>query len=171
MKEEKDQHHFSGEIAKLDKYIDSLPETEGKLITVLHEAQNIAGYLPPEIIKHVANRLGIKTSKVYGVVTFYSFFSTEPKGKYVINVCMGTACFVRGAGEILDELKKKLGIDVGQTTDDGLFTLGAVRCIGACGLAPVVTVNEKIYGRLKVEDVQGILDDIEQKNEAGGKNE
>jgi len=150
---------FSCAIKALDEFIDSHPDTEGKLITVLHEAQKLIGYLPEEVLRHIAQRLGIKTSKVYGVVTFYSFFNTKPKGKYQISVCMGTACFVRGADGILDEFKKKLKIGVGETTPDGKFSLDAVRCIGACGLAPVVTVNEKIYGRLKIEDVGAMLDE------------
>ena len=150
---------FSCALKALDEYIDSLPEKEGKLITVLHKAQDLIGYLPEEVLRHIARRLDVKPSKVYGVVTFYSFFNTKPKGKYQVSVCMGTACFVRGADVILDEFKSKLGIDVGETTPDGLFSLDAVRCIGACGLAPVVTVNDKIYGRLKAEDVGVMLDE------------
>jgi NADH-quinone oxidoreductase E subunit len=150
---------FSCAFKALDDFIDSLPETEGKLITVLHEAQNLIGYLPQEVQRHIAQRLGIKPAKVYGVVTFYSFFNTDQKGKYQVSVCMGTACFVRGADVILEEFKKKLEIGVGETTPDGMFSLDAVRCIGACGLAPVITVNEKIYGRLKAEDVGAILDE------------
>jgi len=155
-------NNFSSELKALDAYIDSLPSTEGKLIAVLHKAQTLIGWLPPEALRHIAGRLGLKVSKVYGVATFYSYFTLKPKGKYRISVCTGTACFVRGADAILAELKKTLGIEVGETTPDGLFSLDAVRCIGACGLAPVVTINDKIYGRLKVEDVKGMLEEYQE---------
>lgn len=150
---------FADALKALDAYIASLPSADGKLIPILHEAQKLIGYLPPEALRHIAGRLGVPVSRVYGVVTFYSFFKTKPKGKYAISVCMGTACFVRGADAILAELKKSLGIDVGETTPDGLFSLDAVRCVGACGLAPLVTVNGKIFGRLKPEDLEGLLDE------------
>jgi len=148
---------------ELDKFIDSLQEKQGSLITVLHKAQDIFGYLPVEVQSHIAKRLEIPDSKVYGVVTFYSFFNTEPKGKYAISVCMGTACFVRGAGDILEEFKRNLGIDVGQTTSDGLFSLDSLRCVGACGLAPVVTVNGKVFGRVVPKDVKKIIDEYKAK--------
>jgi NADH-quinone oxidoreductase subunit E/NADP-reducing hydrogenase subunit HndA len=151
--------NLAGALKELDQYIDSFPSTEGKLITVLHKAQEIIGYLPPEVQKHIALRLNIHASQVYGVVTFYSFFNANPKGKYKISVCMGTACFVRGAQKVLDEFRGRLEIDAGATTRDGLFSLDAIRCIGACGLAPVVSINEKIYGKVKPEDVQGIIDE------------
>jgi len=167
----KDTDNISSALKALDSYIDSLPTKEGKLIAVLHEAQNIIGYLPQEVLRHISERLGINLSKVYGVVTFYSYFNTKPKGKYTISVCMGTACFVRGADKILDEFKKLLGIEVGETTDDGMFSLDAIRCIGACGLAPVITINEKIHGRLTVDDIAGILEEIKRENLAGGKDE
>jgi len=160
---ETDTDNFADALKALDTYIDSLPSTDGRLISVLHEAQKRIGWLPPEILRHIAGRLGVPISKVYGVVTFYSFFHMNPRGKYTISVCMGTACFVRGADVLLAELKKNLGIEVGETTPDGLFSLDAVRCIGACGLAPVVTVNDKIFGRLKLEDIESLLDEYRSK--------
>ena len=142
---------------ELDSFIESLDSTEGALITVLHKAQDIYGYLPAEVQNYIANRLEIPAAKVFGVVTFYSFFNTTPKGRYKISVCMGTACFVRGAQDVLDEFKKQLGIQVGETSEDDMFSLDAIRCVGACGLAPVVSVNEKIYGRVHPKHVKDIV--------------
>jgi NADH-quinone oxidoreductase subunit E len=142
---------------ELDKFIESLPDKAGALIEVLHKAQHIFGYLPKEVQVFVGERLGIPASKVYGVVTFYSYFTTEPRGEYVVNVCMGTACFVRGAAGVLEEVQKELGINVGQTTPDGKFTIEVLRCVGACGLAPVVTVNDRVYGHVTKEQVRGII--------------
>ncbi|TYQ16468.1 UNVERIFIED_CONTAM: NAD(P)-dependent iron-only hydrogenase diaphorase component iron-sulfur protein [Acetivibrio alkalicellulosi] len=142
---------------KLQEIIKKHKETKGALIPVLHEAQELYGYLPIEVQKMVAEGLGVSLSEVYGVVTFYTQFSLNPKGKYKIQVCMGTACYVKGAGQILDKLKEKLGLDVDQCSEDGLFSLEACRCIGACGLAPVITVNEDVYGRIGPDDVEGII--------------
>ena len=132
-------------------------ESRGALIPVLHEAQEIYGYLPIEVQTMIAEGLGLSLAEVYGVVTFYAQFSLYPKGKYKIAVCLGTACYVKGSGEILERLKQRLGIDVGECTPDGKFSLEASRCIGACGLAPVLTVNEDVHGRLTVDDVDDIL--------------
>ncbi|MDR0931029.1 MAG: NAD(P)H-dependent oxidoreductase subunit E [Clostridiales bacterium] len=151
------------QLAELDSYIDSFDTKKGKLIVSLHKAQDIYGYLSVDIQKHIAKRLGIPASKVYGVVTFYSFFNTTPKGKYSIDVCMGTACFVRGSADVLEEFKSQLKIDVGGTTEDGLFSLDSIRCVGACGLAPVVSVNGKVHGRVTRADVSKILDDYKSK--------
>ncbi len=129
----------------------------GDLIHVLHAAQSIFGYLPAEVQEVVANELNVSVAHVYGVVTFYSFFSMIPKGKHPISVCMGTACYVRGAEKVLDEFKRLLSVKVGQTTPDGSFSVSCLRCVGACGLAPVVTVGEKVYGRVAPEDVKGII--------------
>ena len=118
--------------------------------TVLHEAQEIYGYLPEEVQKIISQELGVPLSEIYGIVTFYTQFSLYPKGKYQIGVCMGTACYVKGSGDVLDKVKEILGIDVGECTDDGMFSIDATRCIGACGLAPVITVNDDVYGRLVV---------------------
>ncbi len=144
---------------ELDKYIDSLQEKNGALITVLHRAQDIFGYLPAEVQAHVAKKLDIPVSKVYGVVSFYSFFTMNSKGKYDISVCLGTACYVRGADKILEEFKKRLDIGLGETTPDGKFSLRTLRCVGACGLAPVVMVGDRVYGRVTPDSVDEILAD------------
>ncbi|MBU3811821.1 MAG: NAD(P)H-dependent oxidoreductase subunit E [Candidatus Niameybacter stercoravium] len=144
--------------AELEKFIDELPEKRGALISVLHRAQSIFGYLPKEVQAFVGEKLNISTAQVYGVVSFYSFFTMEPKGKYPISVCLGTACYVRGADKVLEAFKNELGIDVGQTTSDGKFSLDALRCVGACGLAPVVLIGDKVYGRINsAEQVKEII--------------
>jgi NADP-reducing hydrogenase subunit HndA len=128
-----------------------------ELINVLHAAQGIFGYLPAEVQELVSAELNVSLAHVYGVVTFYSYFSMTPKGLHPISICMGTACYVRGAEKVLDEFKRLLDLKVGETTSDGKFSLSCLRCVGACGLAPVVTVGEKVYGRIAPEDVKGIL--------------
>lgn len=128
-----------------------------ELINVLHAAQGLFGYLPAEVQELVATELNVSVAHVYGVVTFYSFFSMTPKGEHPISICMGTACYVRGAEKVLDEFKRLLDLKVGETSSDGKFSLSCLRCVGACGLAPVVTVGEKVYGRIAPEDVKGIL--------------
>jgi len=144
---------------ELDDYIDSLETKEGALITVLHKAQEIFGYLPKEVQLHVARKLDTTAAKVNGVVTFYSYFTEEPKGEHVINVCLGTACYVRGAEAILKEFEKRLNIKAGQVTEDGKYSIDGLRCVGACGLAPVVIVDGKVYGRVKPEEIAGILEE------------
>ena len=131
---------------------------KGVLMSVLHKAQELFGYLPIEVQKLISQELRIPLSEIYGVATFYSQFSLIPKGEYKIGVCLGTACYVKGAQEILDKLKEVLGIDVGQTTPDRKFSIDATRCIGACGLAPVITVNEDVYGKLSPDDVEEIIE-------------
>lgn len=133
----------------------------GELINILHECQHIAGYLPESMQRLIAQRLNVPVSKVYGVVTFYAFFTMTPRGKYPVSVCMGTACYVRGAEKLLEEFKRVLGIDVGETTPDGKFSLDCLRCVGACGLAPVVMIGEKVYGRLNPIDVKKIVEELE----------
>lgn len=133
---------------------------DSDLIEILHLVQNTYGYIPEDIITLISKTLDIPPSRIYGVITFYSRFSLVPTGKYSISVCMGTACYVKGAGDILDEVKKELGIDSGETTEDGLFSIVETRCIGACGLAPVVTVNEEVHGRLKKGDMTKIIDEL-----------
>jgi NADH:ubiquinone oxidoreductase subunit E len=145
----------------LDAYVASLPDKQGALIAVLHKAQSIFGYLPREVQLHVSRQLDLPAAKVYGVVSFYSFFTEEPRGDHVIHVCMGTACFVRGAEKILREIEADLGIKAGQTTADGRFTLDALRCVGACGLAPVVMVDEKVFGRVKPGEIGAIIKEFE----------
>jgi len=142
---------------ELDQFIDSLADTRGALISVLHKAQSIFGYLPRELQRHIGEKLDIPSSKVNGVVTFYSFFTEVPKGEHLIQICMGTACFVRGAEGILSMLEQKLQIKAGQTTPDGKFSIDALRCIGACGLAPVMMVDGKVYGRLTTDQIDKIL--------------
>ena len=149
-------------LAEIDAFIDELAEQgslDGKLIAILHRVQEMIGYLPGEVQEHIARRLSLPPAKVYGVVTFYSFFSMVPRGKNIIDVCMGTACFVVGADKVLAEFKKQLGIEAGQTTPDRLFSLNALRCVGACGLAPVVVVNGKMYGKVTPNDVARIIDE------------
>ncbi|MDD2217109.1 MAG: NAD(P)H-dependent oxidoreductase subunit E [Eubacteriales bacterium] len=143
---------------KLHKVIAEHKGTRGALIPVLHEAQEIYGYLPMEVQLEIANGLDVPLAEVYGVVSFYTRFSINPKGKYLVNVCMGTACYVKGAGLILEKLKEALDLDVDECSEDGKFSLEACRCIGACGLAPVMTINEDVYGRLVPEDVVGIIE-------------
>lgn len=133
---------------------------DSDLIEILHLVQNTYGYIPEEMITLISKTLDIPPSRIYGVITFYSRFSLVPTGKYSISVCMGTACYVKGAGDILEEVKKELGIDSGETTEDGLFSIVETRCIGACGLAPVVTVNEEVHGRLKKGDMTKIIDEL-----------
>ena len=130
----------------------------GELINILHAAQEIFGYLPREVQEMVAAELHIPVSRVYGVVTFYSFFTMTPKGKYPISVCLGTACYVKGSGDILEEFKELLGVDVGRCDETGTFSLDATRCIGACGLAPVLTINDDVYGRVQKGDAAKILE-------------
>ena len=128
-----------------------------ELINVLHRIQGTFGYLPAEVQEVIAPEMNVSVAKVYGVVTFYSFFTMIPKGKHPISICMGTACYVRGAEKVLDEFKSKLDIEVGETTPDGKFSLNCLRCVGACGLAPVVTVGDKTYGRVSPDGVEEII--------------
>lgn len=143
---------------ELEEFIDNMETTKGALIEILHKAQAIFGYLPRDVQLYVARKLGMPGAEVFGVVSFYSYFTTKPRGKHTISVCMGTACFVRGADKIIEGFKEKLGIESNEITDDGLFTLKDVRCIGACGLAPVVTVDDKVYGRVKEEEIDEIIE-------------
>jgi len=143
--------------ARLDEVIEAHTRKPGALIQVLHEAQGIFGYLPLEVQERVADGLGMPLSEVYGVVTFYSYFTMVPRGKHTIRVCLGTACYVRGGRKVMDEMKDELGIDVQGTTDDRNFSLEVVRCIGACGLSPVMTVGEDIYRRVKPSKVGELL--------------
>lgn len=128
-----------------------------EVINVLHTVQGELGYLPAEVQELVADELHIPVSRVYGIVSFYSFFTMTPKGEYPISVCLGTACYVRGAEKVLDEIKRQLGINVGEVTPDGKFSLTCLRCVGACGLAPVIEVGEKVYGRMTPDRVKEVL--------------
>ena len=143
--------------AQLDAAIAELKDQPGALMPVLQRAQNIFGCVPLDVQKIIAAGLGTTLSEVYGVATFYAQFTLQPAGKYTISVCLGTACYVKGSQKVLDKLSEELGIAVGGTTKDGLFTLNATRCLGACGLAPVMTVNDEVYGCLTPDQIPGIL--------------
>jgi NADH:ubiquinone oxidoreductase subunit E len=152
-------HCKNQQFQELEEYILSLNEKESALISVLHKAQELFGYLPQEVQMFVSKKMNIPVSDVHGVVTFYSYFTETPTGKHVINVCMGTACFVKGSADVLDEFERKLGVKVGQTTPDGRFTLQVLRCVGACGLAPVVTVDNRVYGHFTKQMVSKTLEE------------
>ncbi len=152
-------------IPVIDDIIAQKQGERGSLIPVLQSTQNLLGYLPKPILVHISEKLAIPYSEVAGVVTFYSFFSTTPRGKHTIRVCMGTACYVRGGKEVLEALSKELKIGVGETTADGLFSLEVGRCFGACGLAPVVMVDEDVHQRVKESQIKSLLEPY---LEAGG---
>lgn len=154
---------------KYDIVKEFLNQVEGKsdLIEVLHKTQDTFGYIPKRVITRIAKTLDIPVSTIYGVITFYSRFSLVPKGKYSISVCMGTACYVKGANDILDAFVRELGIGVGETTEDQLFSIIETRCVGQCAIAPVVNVNEDVYPYFKLEDVSTIINELR----AGGKDE
>ncbi len=142
---------------ELDAYIESFEDKPSHLIMILHRAQGLFGYLPKELQIYVAEKTGVPAAKVYGVVTFYSFFTMKPKGCHTISVCMGTACFVKGGERILDVVKDELGVEVGQMTEDGMFTLEQVHCLGACSLAPVISIDGKVYGHVTRDKVKEII--------------
>jgi NADH-quinone oxidoreductase E subunit len=144
--------------AQLQKVIDEHKDQKGALMPVLQAAQNIFDCVPMDVQEYIADSLGTTLSDVYGVATFYSQFSLQPKGKYVVGVCLGTACYVRGSQKVLDRVEKELGIKVGETSADAKFTIQATRCLGACGLAPVMMINDEVYGRLEDSEVPGILE-------------
>ena len=143
--------------ACVDKILEKNGREEALLIQNLEAIQAEIGYLPEEVLAYVAEATGMPLTRIYGVVTFYSLFTTEPIGKYKINICLGTACYVKGAGEILAEFERQLDIKVGETTKDGVFTLIGCRCLGACGLAPILNVNGKVFGHLSTDDVPKII--------------
>lgn len=143
--------------ADLKRVISELKDTAGALMPILQHAQEIFGYLPIEVQTMISDETGIPLEKIYGVATFYSQFSLQPKGQYRISVCLGTACYVKGSGDIFKKLEELLGITNGECTPDGKFSLDSCRCVGACGLAPVMMINDEVYGRLPVDDVPTIL--------------
>ncbi|HEX2905561.1 MAG TPA: NAD(P)H-dependent oxidoreductase subunit E, partial [Phototrophicaceae bacterium] len=149
---------------QLDAYIENLqivpdnPRRKETLIQTLHQAQGIFGYLPDEVQRHIAQKYSISHAEVSGVISFYNYFTTTPKGEVQINVCLGTACYVNGADKVLQEFERILNIKSGEVTPDGQFSIESLRCVGACGLAPVVTVNDKVYGKVQPEKVQEILE-------------
>ena len=142
---------------QLNQVIEELKDQPGALMPILQHAQSIFGCVSLDVQKHIADSLGITLSEVYGVATFYSQFKLKPSGKYIVSVCLGTACYVKGSQKVLEKLSEDLKIPVGDTTDDGLFTLSATRCLGACGLAPVMTVNDEVYGRLTPDQIPAII--------------
>ena len=149
--------------ADLEKIINEKSDLENPLIEILREAQELFGFLPEEVQLFIAEKMSIPVSEIYGVVTFYNFFSMKPRGKYVVNVCTGTACFVKGAPRLLQMLSDELGVKLGETTPDNLFTLSTVRCVGACSLAPVFVIGEDTYGRIENRDnLKAILDKYRQ---------
>lgn len=146
-------------LKSLDEHIESLEGTNKKeaLIPVLYKAQDLFGYLPHNLQRHIALKMDLPSAHVNGVVTFYSYFTEQPTGTYTVSVCMGTACYVKGAKDVLDRVKELTGASEEAMSDDGLFTIKDVRCIGACGLAPVMTINDEVYGNLKPDDVDDII--------------
>jgi NADH-quinone oxidoreductase subunit E/NADP-reducing hydrogenase subunit HndA len=142
--------------------VDRYKDEETPLMLILSDIQKEYGYIPLEVQELVSAKTGIPVAEIYGVVTFYSYFSLEPKGKYVIGVCLGTACYVKGSQMVIDKFSELLKIKPGQTTEDGLFTLDALRCIGACGIAPAVSINGKVYSKVSVNEVAGIIDSYRQ---------
>ena len=145
------------EFAELKEYIDSVKNSQGVTMQILQKAQGIFGYLPIEVQQFISDETNIPLADIYGVVTFYTQFSTEEKGRHRIGVCLGTACYVRGSQAILDKIVDELNVEVGKTTEDKLFTLEATRCLGCCGLAPVMVIDEDVYGKLDTSKVIGIL--------------
>jgi NADH:ubiquinone oxidoreductase subunit E len=142
---------------QLEKELNALKNEPGPVMKAMQAAQAIYGYLPIEVQSKIASTFGVSLEEVYGIATFYAQFNLKPKGKYTIGICLGTACYVKGSGLVLDKFKEKLGIEAGETSADQKFTLDATRCIGCCGLAPVMTINEEVYGRLVVGDIPDIL--------------
>ncbi|MFW5856042.1 MAG: NADH-quinone oxidoreductase subunit NuoE [Bacillota bacterium] len=142
---------------ELDPIIGKYSDKKGNLIPVLHEIQEKIGYLPLEVQEYVSKKLSVPLSKVYGVISFYSFFNSSPRGEHIIGVCMGTACYVKGAEDILDSLQEHLDISAGETTDDEKFTMTVTRCLGTCSMAPVIMIDDKVYGELTPEKVPEIL--------------
>ncbi|MBR6773860.1 MAG: NAD(P)H-dependent oxidoreductase subunit E [Clostridia bacterium] len=142
---------------QLEKELEALKNEPGPVMKAMQAAQAIYGYLPIEVQSKIASTFGVSLEEVYGIATFYAQFNLKPKGKYTIGICLGTACYVKGSGLVIDKFKERLGIEAGETTADQKFTLDATRCIGCCGLAPVLTVNDEVYGNLTTDDVDKIL--------------
>ena len=152
-------HISEAGVKKICEICDRYTNEKTPLMMILSDIQNEYGYIPLDVQQIVSEKTGISVAEIYGVVTFYSFFSLEPKGKYVVGICMGTACYVKGSQQILDKFSEILGIGAGETTKDGLFTIDALRCIGACGIAPAVTINGKVYPKLTVDQVAPIVEE------------
>lgn len=153
--------------SQLEQYILSLPSTKGALIDIIYKAQEIFGFLSREVLLYIARKLDISGAEIFGVVSFYTNFTMNPRGVHTISVCMGTACFVKGAPVLLQRLNETLGIREGETTSDGLFTLKNLRCVGACGLAPVIRIDDKVYGRVTIAELDQIIESYRKKEAAG----
>lgn len=156
-------HLNEASVKKINEICDRYAKERTPLMMILSDIQKEYGYIPLEVQELVSEKTGVPVAEIYGVVTFYSFFSLKPKGKYVIGICLGTACYVKGAQQIIDKFSEILGIGAGETTADGLFTIDALRCIGACGIAPAVTINGKVYPKVSVDAVKGIVDEYKAK--------
>ena len=159
-------HLNEAAVKKITEICDRYANETTPLMMILSDIQTEYGYIPVEVQELVSEKTGISVAEIYGVVTFYSFFSLKPKGKYIIGVCLGTACYVKGAQQIVDKFSEILGIKPGETTEDGLFTIDALRCIGACAIAPAVTINGKVYPHVEVSQVAGIIDEYKAKEAA-----
>ena len=146
-------------VKQIEEICDRYKDENTPLMMILSDVQNEYGYIPLEVQEVVSEKTGIPVAEIYGVVTFYAFFSLKPKGKYVIGCCLGTACYVKGAQQVIDKFSEILGIKAGQTTEDGMFTIDALRCIGACGIAPAVSVNGKVYPKVTVDMVSKIIEE------------
>ena len=157
----KDTEH-DDKLVKLNDIIDEFKGQPGALIPVLHKAQQVYGYLPEEVQYHIAEGLGVPLAEVYGVVTFYALFTMTPRGEYNIAVCLGTACYVKGAGELVNKIKDEIGVKIGEISADKKYRLEATRCIGACGMAPVLTINEEVHGRLNADQLGELLQKYKQ---------
>ena len=153
-------HLSDASVAKINEICDRYADEKTPLMMILSAIQKEYGYIPLEVQEIVSKKTGISVSEIYGVVTFYSFFSLKPKGKYIVGVCLGTACYVKGAQQVIDKFAEVLGIAPGETTADGMFTLDALRCIGACGIAPAVSINGKVYPKVEVSGVAKIVNDL-----------
>ena len=159
MEQDFDANKCKCENCKKDKFLEDLPEKDN-LIQMLNEIQEHYGYVPMDVQKQLSEYLNVPMAEIYGVITFYSRFSLKPKGKYNVSVCLGTACFVKGSQKIMDRLQEKLGIKPGETTKDGLFSIEETRCVGACGLAPVFTINGEVYGKATVQKLDQVIDEL-----------
>ena len=155
-------HLSEAAAAKICEICDRYAEETTPLMMILSDIQKEYGYIPLEVQELVSQKTGISVAEIYGVVTFYSFFSLRPKGKYIIGCCLGTACYVKGAQQVIDKFSEILGIKPGESTEDGLFTIDALRCIGACGIAPAVSINGRVYPKVQVSAVPGIIEELRQ---------
>ncbi len=152
-------HLSESAVAKITEICDRYSDEKTPLMMILSDIQKEYGYIPLDVQEIVSQKTGVSVAEIYGVVTFYSFFSLKPKGKYIIGCCLGTACYVKGAQQVIDKFSELLHIAPGETSEDGLFTLDALRCIGACGIAPAVTINGKVYPKLSVDSVPGVVEE------------